>query len=459
MLKSFLRYVHRHQSVQLIAAGAIVFLMGTLVLSSCGRQPAVHNRGRGEENQLKIRVAIVSHGRNIKIQSTEPFRIYRMDSDTPAMQDTIYKITTLSVMNATPEGMQVGSLNIPLPECRIVPREGAAITVYEVEQNKKFYGNLFLYRNERDGTIDVVNEVGLEDYLAGVLGREVSSAWPVEALKAQAVASRTRVLHQRQEARANKQRFDVQSDTRDQVYGGVPEGKDAERLFQAVRSTAGQVLTYNGKIFNIYFASTCGGMTENAARVFKDNDHPPGGVECPYCGPSAANSPVFEWTHRVPKAEVEQRIQAHTTDTIGDIVSITGLNCDKAGHAEAVEVTYKNADGTNSVTIFPDANKFRTTVLERGVIQFLGKDEQWHPSTEDPKQGEFIMSASFTAEIQGNDIIFRGHGWGHAVGMCQFGALGMAQQGTGYGKILSFYYPGSQIAENYSMSVLNGSKP
>ena len=452
MLKSFLRYVHRHQSVQLIAVGVIVFLMGTFVLSSCKGQPALHNPRKSEENQLKIRVAIVSHGRNIKIQSVDPFRIYRLEADSPAVQDAPYKITNLSVINASPEGIMIGSLNVPLAACRIVPREGAAITVYEVQENnkeRKYYGNLFLYKNDRDNTVDVVNEVGLEDYLAGVLGREVSSAWPVEALKTQAVASRTRVLYQREAARAANQRFDVQTDTRDQVYGGVPEGKDAEKLFQAVRSTAGQVLTYNGKIFNIYFASTCGGMTENASRVFKDNNHPPGGIECPYC----AQSPVFEWTHRAPKADIRTRIQNHTTDNVGDIVSITGINTDKAGHAEQIEVKH-----TNGVTVFPDANKFRTTVLERGIVQFLGKDGQWHSSSEDPKHGEFIMSTSFTVTIEGDMIISHGRGWGHAVGMCQFGALGMTEQGKSYREILNFYYPGTQIAENYHLGVLNAPK-
>jgi len=447
MLKSFLRYVRRHQSVQLIAVGIIVFLLGTFVLSSCGTYAPLHNPNRSAENQLKIRVAIVSHGRNIKIQSAEPFRIYRMESDTAAAQDTPYTITTLSVINATPEGIMIGSLSVPLPECRIVPREGAAVTVYEVLQNgneRKYYGNLYLYRNDKDNTVDVVNEVGLEDYLAGVLGREVSSAWPVEALKTQAVASRTRVLCQREAARAANQRFDVQTDTRDQVYGGVPEGADAQKLFQAVRSTAGQVLTYNGKIFNIYFASTCGGMTENASRVFKDNNHPPGGIECPYC----AQSPVFEWTHRAPEADVRARIQ-NRADNIGQIISITGLDTDKAGHAGRIEVKH-----SNGVTVFDDANKFRTTVLERGVVEFLGKDGQWHSSTKDMKHSEYILSTSFTTTIEGNMIVFHGHGWGHAVGMCQFGALGMAQQGKTYRDILSFYYPGTQIAENYHLGIL-----
>jgi stage II sporulation protein D len=430
--------------------GLIVFLLATFVLSSCGTYRAIHNPVTSEENQLKVRVAIVSHGRNVKIQSAGGFRICGMDGKTPAVEDKPYSVSTLSVINASADGIMIGKLGVPLKECRIVPQEGASIIVYELkegERDPQYYGELYVYRNDKDNTVDVVNEVGLEDYLAGVLGREVVSDWPVEALKTQAVASRTRVLYQRQMAHANKQRFDVQADTRDQVYGGVPD-KNAQGLYSAVKGTAGQVLTFNGNIFDIYFASTCGGETEDVSRVFK-TAHPPGGFECPYC----KDSPVGEWTHAAPLSDVKVRIQQHCKEPIGDIISITGLDTvpPNSGHAGSVEVKH-----TLGVTVFPDANKFRTTVLGRSSnIKFL-KDGSWHDQSEDRKHDEYLLSTWFTAAIEGNTVTFHGFGWGHAVGMCQWGAFGMAKAGKKYTEILAFYYPGTQIAEKYHMRILNG---
>lgn len=87
MLKSTLRFFHRRQAAQLIAMGLIVFLLTTFVLSSCGTYRAIHNPVTSEENQLKVRVAIVSHGRNVKTQSNGGFRIYNMDGKTAAVED------------------------------------------------------------------------------------------------------------------------------------------------------------------------------------------------------------------------------------------------------------------------------------------------------------------------------------------------------------------------------------
>ena len=174
MLKEFLRYLYRHRAAQLAAFGGIVFSFVMLALS-CHHGPTVlHNPEIStEENQLKIRVAIV-RGRNIKILSPSMFRIYDVRGDLPAIEDTPYTITRKSTITATPGGIKIGGKLVPLNACRIVPQTRRPIAVYEVEE-RWYYGDLCLYKND-DGTIDVVSEVGLEDYLAGVLGREVSAS-------------------------------------------------------------------------------------------------------------------------------------------------------------------------------------------------------------------------------------------------------------------------------------------
>jgi stage II sporulation protein D len=447
MLKSLLRFVQRHPVTQFFALGVIVFLLTTLVLSSCGKKyVALHNPQEGEENQLKIRVQIVWKATAVRIQSERPFRIFRMESNTAASRDTAFKITQLSAIRVGDSGLMVGSERVPVESCRIVPEQDSAITVYEIEPEKgqavRYYGDLYVYKV--DNKVTIVNEVGLEDYLAGVLGREVGAEWSEELLKAQAVASRTRVLYGREQARASRQLFDVKSDVRDQVYGGVPENATAEKLFKVVRATAGQVLTYKGKIFNIYFASTCGGMTEKAPRVFKEMNHPDGGFACPYC----KDSPVFEWWHRVPREQVTAHIREYSMID-GEISEINGLDKDGVGHAAQVEVKYTN----NKRWVYQDANKFRTVILRDGDVQYRDKDGQWHNWLDNAKHHEIIMSTSFEMKIEGDYMIFHGFGWGHAVGMCQMGAKGMADQGKSYTEILGFYYPGAQISDVYHLGL------
>ena len=144
--------------------------------------------------------------------------------------------------------------------------------------------------------LDVVNDVGLEQYLAGVVPREMPASWPAEALKAQAVAARSYALANRISGRP----YDVYADVRSQVYGGI--GSEDARATAAIAATAGQVMLYGGRIVNALFHSTSGGRTVSAAEVF--------GMEVPYLvpvdDPGSALSPVHAWGP-VPVTDVALR--------------------------------------------------------------------------------------------------------------------------------------------------------
>ena len=135
------------------------------------------------------------------------------------------------------------------------------------------------------GKLDVVNDVGLEQYLAGVVPREVPASWPAEALKAQAVAARSYALANRVTGRP----YDLHSDVRSQVYGGV--AAEDSRATAAIGATAGQVMLFSGRVVNALFHSTSGGRTASAAEVF--------GAQVPYLVPvddrGSARSPVHAW--------------------------------------------------------------------------------------------------------------------------------------------------------------------
>ncbi len=412
------------------------------------RTPDEYTKPTIPESQVKIRVMIVPHGRHTRIFCDAPFKVYSADEQRRSLSEDSYVIRKGAEITATMDGIKVGTLLFKGNAFRLVPQTGNPITVYESERDRKrYFGELIIYRNEIDMTVDVVNIVGLENYLIGVLGREVAANWPIEALKTQAVASRTRVLFQRQEARKLGDRFDVRADTKDQVYGGIPSGPYGERIERAVRATAGQVLTLNERIFKIYFASTCGGMTEYAERVFqaKPGVHTRGGITCPYC----ADSPVYRWKHRIGNAEVARRISMFSDAPVTKIISITTAGKDPVGHAASV--TVKHDKGTFEID---NAYKFRTNVLGKSISTEYWRDGRWQKAAgNDNKHKEIIMSTSFEARIVGDYIEFTGIGWGHAVGLCQFGAKKMAEDGRDYRAILAFYYPGSIIETNYNNQV------
>jgi len=423
-------------------------LFAILLLSSCDTGPPVlHNpKLKIPENQLMIRVMIVPHGRHVRIFARTPFRVMSADNSRQLLDEDNYTISKGAEITAIPGGIRIGRLKIITEAVRLVPLTNEPIQVYEIVPHS-YRGELLIYRNEIDNTVDVVNEVGLEDYLTGVLGREVSASWPIEALKAQAVASRTRVLYQREFARHNEERFDVRADDKDQVYGGVSSDPDGDRIVEAVKATAGEVLTYHGAIFKNYFSSTCGGMTETAERVFHENPvhHPRGGIACPYC----KSSPVYEWRHRIKASEAARRIGLHAGQELDTIKSIQTTGCDAAGHSLAVQVVSDKGTIT-----FNNAYKFRTNVLGRSVQTEFWKDGKWHKAADvDPKHKEIIMSTSFVAKLVGQHIEFTGRGWGHGVGMCQFGAKTLAEQQYSYRYILSFYYPGALVAHNYNNQI------
>jgi stage II sporulation protein D len=249
----------------------------------------------------------------------------------------------------------------------------------------------------------------MEDYLLGVVGGEMPPSWEMEALKAQAVAARTYAASRRREAAARGADFDVWDDTRSQVYAGMPGGAYASRIEEAVRSTAGEVLVWNGELLTAYFHSTCGGHTESAARVFGvASCEPLSGVGCTTCGDSTA----FEWEAAVEAADLEEALG------VGPLKSIRGLDPGPSGRCLRVEVQGETG-----------RREMKGSALRAAVGYGI------------------LRSTAFEAEVADGEIRFRGRGFGHGVGLCQWGARGMAKTGATYIEILNHYYPGALVLQ------------
>jgi stage II sporulation protein D len=259
-----------------------------------------------------------------------------------------------------------------------------------------------------DKNILVVNQLPLEEYLVGLINCEISSAWPIDAVKAQAIIARTYAVS-RKNARISSS-YHLESSVIDQVYEGcLIEDSRARR---AVQETSGEVLTFGGSVIQAFYHSSCGGKTEASENVWGSPLPYLKGVDCQYCFTSSAST---VWEARLSLKELEERLK-------GAGHKVTGLNDIKPGPVNSrgrlKYVTLSASKGTGSIS----GDQFRKAV-GYGVIK----------------------STRFTVKNMKGEIFFTGSGNGHGVGLCQWGAKQRALDGFTSTEILSYYYPGTEL--------------
>jgi len=271
--------------------------------------------------------------------------------------------------------------------------------------DRSFRGNL-LIQSQSTGFI-VVNRLSLEDYLRGVVPKEMPAGWNMEALKAQAVAARTFALYQIE--KHQDEQWDVMATVMSQVYGG--RSGETAKTDQAVRETAGQILSFNQRPILAYFHSNSGGHTESTDAVWGTDLPYLEGVDDPYSKGNQADAWGASFT-------LDQINQAMAGDGISGIT-----NLEPTGYSPSGRVTQIRFQTANGSTEMP-AN---TTRLRLGST--VMKSTWWQESKE------------------GNRFLFRGRGYGHGVGMSQWGAKAMADQGFDYRRILAYYYPKCSVTD------------
>lgn len=259
-----------------------------------------------------------------------------------------------------------------------------------------------------DKGILVVNQLPLEEYLVGLINCEISSAWPIEAVKAQAIIARTYALNRKMARSASP--YHLESSVIDQVYDGcLIEDSRARR---AVSETEGEVLTYGGGIIQAFYHSCCGGSTEASENVWGTSFPYLKGVQCQYCLTSPTGT---AWEYRISLKEMEDRLS-------------------KAGY---------NVSGLYDIKVGGPNSRGRL----KQVVLFASKGSV-------PISGELfrravgygvIKSTRFTIKKSNNEFSFTGGGNGHGVGLCQWGAKQRALDGFGCEEILSYYYPGTEL--------------
>lgn len=255
----------------------------------------------------------------------------------------------------------------------------------------------------------IVNELPLEEYLVGLINCEVSSAWPMEAVKAQAVIARTYALYRRNQ-RMNAP-YHLESSVLDQVYNGsLIEDSRARR---AVSETSGQVLTYNGTIIQAFYHSNCGGKTEAAENVWGVSLPYLRGVTCEYC----LASPSSVWSQDLELRAIEEKLRAAGL-RVATVSDIRPGPLDSRGRLRSVVIASSRGDLTLT------GDQFRRAV-GYGVIK----------------------STNFCVKVKDGVARFSGLGNGHGVGLCQWGAKQRALAGFSHAEILSYYYPGTALEQ------------
>lgn len=318
------------------------------------------------------------------------------------------------------------------------------------------YRGYILAQRQNSGELTLINVVGTEDYVASVLGKEMSYSWPKEALKAQAVCARNFVL-----CRGNAHKnydFDVCSTTHCQVYGGLASEHPNTR--QAVEETKGVLAKYNGDIVPLYFFATSGGHTENSENAWGGVVGYLKGVDDSYENPAKASK--YTWNVNLSKSDIESKLLNAGVD-IGDLKNITVDSITDSGR-----VTKMTFHGTSS-TYTTKLEKCRTILgLYSQKFTVTGDKTSSVKTTAGSSAGPFsaltgsgVKTVSSMRALSGNGVLgeiridssgsqsysINGGGYGHGIGMSQWGARGMAESGFTYDQILNHYFTNITIGE------------
>ncbi len=382
--------------------GVFVFLLA----SGCGAAGSLSmNNGRLHEDSVisaPIRLLTACGVKSVSISALGPCKIVNGENKAQMMA---LKSGDLQIA-CSDKGLSVNDDPVSPAVIRIIPGGG------KIKIGENVYRGLAEIRFEKDA-INVINELGLEELVMSQVGREVSSGFKPEAQKAQAIAARTFVLHEKMHSKYKG--FDLKNLAGE---GKIYFGTATEHVpgNEAVDATCGITLKYQGETaFTPYF-SNCGGYTEDVSEVWGTASKEPylTPVPCFFCKAGEH----YTWQREIAKTHILATLNA-AGRSAGDIYEIDpNYEVSKSGRTKTVRISTDKGQITLALNDF------------RAIVGY-----------------NVLMSArALTCRPKAGTFYFTGKGWGHGVGMCQDGANGMAKQGHSYKEILRRYYPGTEIA-------------
>jgi stage II sporulation protein D len=407
------------------AAVSIACLIGAaLAIGAAGFTPE-----EAVEVEPRVRVQLVGGAPRIRIQSDHQIVVGSAVSDVPRSLDLS---EWLVVRPADGSKILLGPRTVAANQITLRPmQKNGTIRLSERRADgwslpNEYPGEITISIGE-DGSLEAINLVGVERYVACVVAEETWPGFEQEAVRAQAIAARTYVLDQAM--RRRRGRYDVSATEASQVYKGVRGDSAAVRAASATEYSRGIVCTATrdgqARMFTTYYHAVCGGVTQSADIFGEINPRGPlrGGVRCDDCG--IAPSDTYRWGPvTLDRDEVRRRLLARyprfaSLRAIRDIV-ITERAA--GGRAKTVRVV-----GSNGKHEELPAERFRMAIGSRA-----------------------LPSSHCEIRVEGKLVIFeQGRGFGHGLGLCQWGAQGQALRGKTAAEILGFYYPGASLTRAY----------
>ncbi len=348
-----------------------------------------------------IRIGLVVGARSVSFLPEGDYQVTARDGTRHRLEpNAVYTVFSNG------SGLSLGGVELP-PQVRLMPVKARAT----IKIGHRHYHGTLIFR--RDGArVTAIEELGIEEYLLGVLPEEMDPDWPLEALKAQAVVART--FAYTEFGKYRKEGFDLTDDTRSQVYHGVTPKQPKVR--EAVDETRGEVLGYKGRILQVYYHACCGGHTADAGVVWPSpypTPPPLRGVRDYYC----RASPFYRWSAFFSTRDILAALEGH---------HLVG------GTLKRFAVGRKSTLGL--------VRDFVATI-GRETIRVKANDLRLALGATEMKSARILRIRRVNGGIE-----FDGSGSGHGVGLCQWGARIQAERGRGYERILKFYFPGSTLS-------------
>ena len=403
--------------------------------------------------QPNIRVGLWTQQTNVTVSANEVFEIRD-----PGTNDRFGKFTTGTRVLITQKNNRLYVNDLPVKS--IVLSVQAIDENGRVEVNNKAYRGKILIK-KMDNGMTVINDLPLEQYLYSVVPEEMPSSWPIEALKAQAVAARSYAIYSMN--RHEVEGYDVCALTHCQVYGG--SNVENEIAAKAVDATRGQVLLYDHKPIFAAFHASSGGSTENSEDVW--------GTFIPYLRSVTdydQNSPDYHWMVQFTPADLSQLLSQYGYN-IGTLQSITlsdfnSGQSDRSVGGAVKEVVFSGSQNTVELTgskvrsiLGLKSTKFAIGVfvpLPKKIDVAIARNSGYNksidvnlPDYQVPKMMTGSKNIHLITDSNEEIIKVEGYGSGHRVGMSQWGAKALAEQGYDYQSILYTYYTEVSIGNWY----------
>ncbi|MDP2945490.1 MAG: SpoIID/LytB domain-containing protein [Atribacterota bacterium] len=432
------------------------------------------------EKQPILRVGIFLDQTETSISGDGTFKIYNLKSNVLVSEERNRVVKLLP----HDKGIEILGKGVYSGPIEIIPVGNTKIIVMFNGQKYRYRGNIEVAIDKEHRKLNVINIIGIEEYLYGVLKKEISPSWPKETLKAQAIAARTFAIFN-----MNKyidKGYNICASTNSQAYGGV--NHEDPLTNKAVDETRGVIMVYEDKPINAVYHSDSGGYTEDSENVW--------GSFLPYLRSvkskfeEKVSPPYHTWSYSINEKDLTEKLQKQG-HKINSVVFIEPIKKSETGRISELVFTADNntvinmktndfrsligADLIRSTLFHIEAIGEKSTITEdtedkkeiedkeeqkESIKEILEQKKDWtiqellelmkkNKQEREKKKEEIVPKVKITESDTPLTFIFSGSGNGHGVGMSQWGAYGMTLQGSRYQDILKYYYQGIDIIKKY----------